>query len=133
MPKRSGTRGRMRPGPAPRTIRTIATSGASETTFGMFSAVVGLDAGLSRWRPRLLGVTVGVSVFASFWVLEFVANPDPSERGLLFVVLTVYGTPLIAVAAGVLTAFRRTRPFATGLGIGVIVGLLAFYGWLNAL
>jgi hypothetical protein len=74
--------------------------------------------------------------------VEFVGNPDPDNcdaltplvvlcaRGIVFLLLAVYGTPVLAVVAGLLAVSRRTRPFAGGLGIGVIVGLLAFGGWL---
>ena len=94
----------------------------------------------SRWRARLLGVAVGVSVYGLFAVWEFVGNPDPDDcdaltpfmvlgaRGIVFLLLAVYGTPVLAVAAGLLAVSRRTRPFAGGLVIGMIAGLLAFGG-----
>jgi hypothetical protein len=47
-----------------------------------------------------------------------------------FFVLAVYGTPLLAIAAGLLAISRRTRPFAGGLAVGMAVGLMAFGGWL---
>ena len=101
-----------------------------------------VEATVGRWRARLLGVAIGVSVYGLFAVLEFVGNPDPDNcdalpafdflcaRGFVFLFLAVYGTPVLAVVAGLLAVSRRTRPFAGGLGTGVIVGLLAFGGWL---
>lgn len=95
-----------------------------------------------RWRARLLGVAVGVSVYGLFVVLDFVDNPDPDScralgalvafcvRGVSFLVLTLYGTPVLAVVAGLLAVSRRTRQFAAGFGVVVIVVLPALSVWL---
>jgi hypothetical protein len=102
-----------------------------------------VQATVGRWRARLLGVAVGVSVYGLFVVLDFVENPDPDNcdvlfvglmalcaRGVVFLVLAVYGTPVLAVVAGLLAVSRRTRPFAGGLGVVVTIGLLALGVWL---
>jgi hypothetical protein len=105
------------------------------------------QASVGRRRARLLGVAVGVSLYASLALLDFVGSLHEQEckaqalgplaamcaRGFVFFVLAVYGTPVLVVVAGVLALPRRTRPFAGGLGIGVIVGVLAGVGWLRIL
>jgi hypothetical protein len=83
-----------------------------------------------------------VSIYGLFAVLDFVENPHPDNcralgaviafcaRGVVFLVLAVYGTPVLAVVAGLLAVSRRTRPFAGGFGVVVIVFLLALGVWL---
>jgi len=83
-----------------------------------------------------------VSVYWLFAVLDFVLNPDPDNcaalpgwrflcaRGVVFLVLALYGTPVLAVVAGLLAVSRRTRSFAGGFGVVVIVCLLALGVWL---
>ena len=83
-----------------------------------------------------------MSIYGLFAVLDFVENPDPDNcdafgamialcsRGVVFLVLAVYGTPVLAVVAGLLAVSRRTRQFAGGFGAVVTVFLLALGVWL---
>jgi hypothetical protein len=101
-----------------------------------------VEATVGRWRARLLGVAVAVSVYGLFAVMDFVLNPDPDDcdaltplvvlcaRGIVFLLLALYGTPVLAVVAGLLAVSRRTRQFAGGFGVVVIVCLLALGVWL---
>jgi hypothetical protein len=105
-----------------------------------------VEAGVGRWHARLFGVAIGVLVYALFWVLDFIASRDQKQcevqalgplaaycgPGWVFLFLVVWGTPVMAVAVGLFALSRRTRRFAVWLGIGVIVGLLAFFGLLVA-
>ena len=83
-----------------------------------------------------------VSIHGLFAVLDFAENPDPDNRdavgsfvafcsrGVVFLVLALYGTPVLAVVAGLLAVSRRTRQFAGGFGVVVTVCLLTLGVWL---
>jgi hypothetical protein len=88
-----------------------------------------------RWPTRLAGAAVGMSAYASFALLDLAEQPEPGclmmcGHGLVFLALVAYGTPVLAVVAGLLALSPRTRPFSAGLTIGMVVSLLAFGIWL---
>src|SRR5262249_46847501 len=80
------------------TAATVAAMGAGKAMVG-------------RWRPRLLGVAIGIAVYALFAVLDFVASPGRKDceanalgplvaycaPGWIYLLLVVYGTPVMAI------------------------------------
>lgn len=101
------------------------------------------SANVDRWlgaRAQYFGIGAGTAVYVLGYlitaVLTFVET-DQTERQLAALggsILTeIVATPIVLVAAIVLMAIPRTRPFGAGLAISLAIGILCGGGVCTAL